>query len=90
MDEMVKVSTSSVLNGLVPAEKVARIVMAGGEIEEVSVSAEDISSDNQLLAYFIGKDGGRVLVELPRESASGRWRLWVDANAVTSVKAAGA
>lgn len=79
---MIKVSTNSVLDGLVPAEKVARIEMAGGGIEEVSVSEKDISSDNRLLASFIGKDGERVLVELPRESASGRWRIWVNANAV--------
>jgi hypothetical protein len=79
---MIKVATSSVLEGLVPAEKVARIEMAGGGIEEVSVSEKDISPDNKLLASFIGKDGERVLVELPRESASGRWRIWVNANAV--------
>ncbi len=79
---MIKVSTSSVLDGLVPAEKVARIEMAGGGIEEVSVSEKDISPDNKLLASFIGKDGERVLVELPRESASGRWRIWVNANAI--------
>ena len=80
---MIRVSTNSVLDGLVPAEKVARIEMADGEIEEVSVSVDDISQDNQLLAYFIGRDGGRILVELPRESASGRWRLWVNANSVS-------
>jgi hypothetical protein len=79
---MIKVSTTSVLDGLVPTEKVARIQMAGGGIEEVSVSEKDISPDNRLLASFIGKDGERVLVELPRESASGRWRIWVNANAV--------
>jgi hypothetical protein len=79
---VIKVSTSSVLDGLVPAEKVARIEMAGGGIEEVSVSEKDISPDNKLLASFIGKDGERVLVELPRESASGRWRIWVNANAI--------
>lgn len=88
---MVKVSTSSVFDGLVPSEKVARIEMAGGEIEEVSVSADDISPDNELMAYFIGRDdkAGRVLVELPRESASGRWRLWVNATSIKT-SAAGA
>lgn len=79
---MIKVSTSSVEDGLMPAEKIARIEVAGGEIEEVSVSVNDISADNKLMASEIGRQGERVLVELPRESASGRWRVWVDANAI--------
>jgi hypothetical protein len=88
---VIRVSTNSVLGGLVPAEKIARIEMADGEIEEVSVSADDINANNELMAYFIGRDdkAGRVLVELPRESASGRWRLWVSANSVKA-SAAGA
>jgi hypothetical protein len=79
---MIKVSTNSVEDGLMPAEKIARIEVAGGEIEEVSVSVSDISADNKLMASEIGRQGERVLVELPRESASGRWRVWVDANAI--------
>jgi hypothetical protein len=79
---MIKVSTSSVVDGLMPSEKIARIEVEGGNIEEVSVSAEDISPDNKLMASEIGRQGERVLVELPRESASGRWRIWVKATAV--------
>lgn len=81
---MIKVSTNSVVDGLMPSEKIAYIQVAGGGIEEVSVSAADISEDNKLMASFIGKDKDtdRVLVELPRESASGRWRIWVNAAAV--------
>lgn len=79
---MIKVSTNSVVDGLMPAEKIAYIQIAGGGIEEISVSADDISADNKLMASFIGKEGERVLVELPRESASGRWRIWVNAAAV--------
>jgi hypothetical protein len=79
---MIKVSTNSVEDGLMPAEKIARIEVIGGGIEEVSVSVNDISHDNKLMASEIGRREGKVLVELPRESASGRWRIWVDAAAV--------
>lgn len=82
---MITVSTNGVLDGLVPTEKIARIVTAGGGIEEVSVSEKDISADNRLLASFIGREGERVLVELPRESDSGRWRIWVNADSVRKV-----
>lgn len=79
---MIKVATNSVVDGLMPAEKIARIEVAGGDIEEVSVSVHDISADNKLMALEIGRREDNVLVELPRESASGRWRIWVKANAV--------
>ncbi len=79
---MIKVATDSVEDGLMPAEKIARIQVAGGSIEEVAVSADDITPDNKLVASEIGKRGDAVLIELPRESASGRWRIWVNANAV--------
>jgi hypothetical protein len=79
---MIRVLSSNVSEGLMPTEKIVRVEMAGGEIEEVSVSERDISPDNKLMASFIGREGERVLVELPRESASGRWRIWVNAAAV--------
>lgn len=80
---MIKVSASKVMDGLMPMEKIALIEIADGGVEEISVSAEDIV-DGKLLASFIGKDNGRVLVELPRESASGRWRIWVDAATIVT------
>jgi len=64
-----------------PAEKIVRVEDAEGGIEEVSVATGNIS-ENKLMAYEIGRREGRVLVELPRESASGRWRIWVKESAV--------
>jgi hypothetical protein len=66
----------SVSEGLMPDEKVARIETADGGSEEVAVSDQNIEN-NRLMAFEIGRSEGRVLVELPRESASGRWRIWV-------------
>jgi hypothetical protein len=80
---MIKVSTSTVSDGLIPAEKIARVELADGQIEEVSVSVKDIT-DGKLMASEIGRREGKVLVELPRESASGRWRIWVNEKAVTA------
>jgi hypothetical protein len=78
---MIRVLSSNISDGLMPAEKIARVETADGEIEEVSVSVKDIK-DNKLMASEIGRREGRVLLELPRESASGRWRIWVKAAAV--------
>lgn len=70
-----------VSDGLMPNEKIARIETADGKSEDVAVSAKNIEG-NQLKAFEIGREGGNVLVELPRESASGRWRVWVKASAI--------
>jgi hypothetical protein len=65
-----------VSDGLMPNEKIAQIETADGKPETVAVSSENIHND-RLMAFEIGRREGNVLVELPRESTSGRWRLWV-------------
>jgi len=65
-----------IVDGLTPAEKIAIVESADGQIEEVAVSKENLSGES-LLADEIGRHEGKVLVELPRETASGRWRIWV-------------
>jgi hypothetical protein len=70
-----------VSDGLMPDEKIARIETADGKPEEVAVSAQNIQN-NQLVAFEIGRSEGKVLIELPRESASGRWRIWVKESAI--------
>ena len=76
MPDMVKLS-GSIEDGLIPAEKIVRVEDADGATEEITVSTGSID-DNRLVASVIGTDGDRVLIELPRESASGRWRMWVN------------
>lgn len=69
------------VDGLMPTEKIARIENADGKFEEVFVSTKNLSG-NSLLASEIGRAEGKVLVELPRESASGRWRVWVKESSI--------
>ncbi|MGC2209620.1 MAG: hypothetical protein WA532_05860 [Candidatus Korobacteraceae bacterium] len=71
----------NVSDGLMPSEKVVRIETADGRSEEVAVSAKNIQN-NRLVAFEIGRREGNVLVELPRESASGSWRIWVKESAI--------
>jgi hypothetical protein len=77
-----KVKCDKVMDGLMPAEKIARIKTADGKIEDVAVSSQSISG-NELLASEIGRREGKVLVELPRETASGRWRIWVHTSSIS-------
>lgn len=80
MPDIIKLS-GTVEEGLIPTEKIVRVENADGDFEEVPVSDQSIE-DGKLLTSFIGRLNDRVLVELPRESASGRWRIWVKASAV--------
>lgn len=68
-----------IADGLVPSEKVAIFATADGHEEEVIVSTRHLQGKS-LLTSEIGRTGNRVLVELPRESTSGHWRVWVLAN----------
>lgn len=67
--------------GLIPTERFARIERADGGVEEVAVSREQIEGD-YLDAAEIGRREGRVLIELPRESSAGNWRVWVKEDAL--------
>ena len=70
-----------IVDGLMPSEKIALIQGADGRFEEVAVSTKNLSGD-KLVASEIGRHEGKVLVELPRESASGRWRIWVKESSI--------
>lgn len=70
-----------VSEGLMPKERIAQIETADGRAEIVPVSSQNIEG-NKLVAFEIGRRGGNVLVELPRESLSGRWRIWVKESAI--------
>lgn len=70
-----------VVEGLMPSERVAKIRLADGGVEEVAVSGVLIDGD-YLRAAELARREGRVLVELPTESASGNWRVWVPQDAV--------
>jgi len=73
---MCKVKVDNIREGLMPSEKVVRIPSATGGFEELSVSARQVQHD-AIEAAEICRDEGNVLVELPRETAAGRWRVWV-------------
>ncbi len=77
---MIKLNCT-VSKGLIPAEKTVFIQTVGGFTEEVTVSKKNLKK-GKLEASEIGRNNKKVLVELPRESASGRWRIWVARSSV--------
>jgi hypothetical protein len=86
--KMSRVNVRRLGEGLHPSEVVVTVVTAEGVEEEVSVHSGSLSGDTLEVGHPISKAQGRVLVELPRETARGFWRLWVPADAVTEEQAA--
>jgi hypothetical protein len=67
--------------GPIPLETVVTIATARGRTEDVIVHRCQVHERSLEVAY-IGERDGLLLVELPRESLSGRWRVWVPKSAV--------
>jgi hypothetical protein len=66
--------------GAIPSEAIVTIATTTGP-EEVVVHTSQVTGDG-VEAGFIGEKKGEVLIELPRETLSGRWRVWVPETAV--------
>lgn len=74
---------ATIEDGLMPSEKVVRISTVEGFCEEFTVSAKQVQGGT-VIASCVGKQEGNVLLEMPRESASGKWRVWVNEDKVVS------
>jgi hypothetical protein len=77
---MIRIKITRRESGPIPSEAVVTIPTTTGT-EEVVVHTSQ-ASEESVEAGYIGEEGDRVLVELPRETVSGRWRIWVPRNAV--------
>jgi len=64
-------------------EKVVAITTLDGREEEVIVHPRLIEGDT-IEVGRVHRCNGKVLIELPQESASGNWRLWVPAASVAA------
>jgi hypothetical protein len=64
------------MDGPGPSESVIEITVDGGT-EELVVHNNALKGDAIEIGSVIGERAGLSLVELPRESASGKWRVWV-------------
>ncbi len=68
--------------GLHPSEVVIAVTTADGASEEVLVDNQSLRNDALEIGYPVATEVDRTLVELPRETARGSWRLWVPTSAL--------
>ncbi len=77
---MASIRVENIQPGQIDSERIAVVEMADGKKEEVFASVRQIK-DSYMDVGEVGRDGDLVLVELPRESVTGRWRVWVKSEA---------
>ncbi|MGH7101173.1 MAG: hypothetical protein ACREFJ_02160 [Acetobacteraceae bacterium] len=79
---MAQVKIERVREGQHPSEVVVAVRTADGGSEKLVVDRRSILNDALEVGYPVGEDRNRLLVELPRESLRGLWRVWVDRDSV--------
>jgi hypothetical protein len=76
-----RVKCKAVTLGPGPTEAVVEITTTDGS-EEVIVSRRLVNNKLLEVGSLVHEGDDRVLLELPRESVSGKWRVWVPRSAL--------
>lgn len=77
-----RLKVRTVGEGQHPSEAVVELNTADGSKEELIVDKRSVESNRLKIGYPISTDGNRLLVELPRETVRGSWRVWVNKESV--------
>ena len=72
-----RVKIEEVGSGQHPSEKIVKVETIDGP-EELVVDRRSIQAHSLDVGYPVSQCNGHLLVELPRESLRGLWRVWVD------------
>ena len=78
-----RIRCKTVMEGPGPSEKIVAIAVHGGGEEEVILS-KDLVRNDTIEVGKVGSSNGSILIELPQETVSGSWRLWVDAGTLVA------
>jgi hypothetical protein len=71
------------MEGPGPYESVVAIRTSADRQEQVVVQKSQIQGDS-IDVWRVGEKQDSVLIELPQESTTGNWRLWVDKREVAA------
>jgi len=83
-NEMILLKFNALAVGPGPSEKIVEIDTSDGK-EEVVLHSSSIVHQDKFEVGMIGIENDRALIELPRESSTGRWRVWVPRAALIGV-----
>ncbi len=77
---MYRVKVRTVGAGQHPSEAVVAVTTADGKQEELIVDKRALEGNTLRIGYPLRSEAGRFLIELPRETMDGSWRVWVREN----------
>jgi hypothetical protein len=79
---MARIRIEQLGEGQHPSEIVVAVRTADGSLEKLIVDRRSIRDNSLEVGYPVGENGANLLVELPRESVRGVWRVWVPREAI--------
>jgi hypothetical protein len=82
---MMRLKVEKVADGLHPSEAIVSVKTSSGS-ERVVVSTRSIESGSIPVGWPLGIQGQTTLVELPRETESGAWRIWVPSDQLIEIE----
>ncbi len=78
------IKVTIIRDGHGPSEKLIGVRTSGGEVEQVIVSKRILKGSTIEVGLGLAYEDGRILIELPRESTSGKWRVWIPESGIAS------
>jgi hypothetical protein len=85
---MYRVKVRTVGDGQHPSEAVVSVTTADGKQEELIVDKRSLEGGSLRIGYPVRSKAGEFLIELPRETMRGSWRIWVRENELEQERAA--
>lgn len=82
---MMRLKVEKVADGLHPSEAIVAIKTSVGS-ERIVVSSRSIESGSIPVGWPLGTREQTTLVELPRETESGAWRVWVPSDQLIEIE----
>jgi len=77
-----RLKVKTISDGPGPGEVVIEVTTISGAMEQVVVHVLGMVGDTIDVGYPLASNEDKRLIELPRESVSGKWRLWVPQSAM--------
>lgn len=74
---MYRVKVQTVGDGQHPSEAVVAVTTADGKQQELIVDRRSLEEGYLQVGYPLKSQAGQFLIELPRETMHGTWRVWV-------------
>jgi hypothetical protein len=84
------IKCTRLMDGPGPSEAIVGVRTVGGKQEEVVVYTGLLKNGYLQVGPHLSSQKDQVLIELPRESASGRWRVWIPESEIVSEREAAA